>query len=104
MPALVLGWIGESVVAEIIHNIMITVGIPFTYQTAHTVAMPVAFLTITILHIVFGELAPKSLAIQRSADVALGIAIPLRIFYLIFKPFIWLLNSLANGLIGLPRN
>lgn len=101
LASLGLGWVGESVVAGIIHNIMMALGIPFTYQTAHTVALPVAFITITIMHIVFGELAPKSLAIQKASDIVLGIAFPLRIFYLIFRPFIWLLNTLANKMIGL---
>jgi len=63
---------------------------------AHKIALPVAFLIITILHIVFGELAPKSLAIQRSVRTTLFIAYPLQFFFIIFRPFIWVLNGIAN--------
>jgi hypothetical protein len=55
-----------------------------------------AFAIITVLHIVFGELAPKSLAIQRPIGTTMGIALPLHFFYLVFRPFIWLLNGFAN--------
>src|SRR5690606_25735495 len=63
---------------------------------AHSLAIPVAFILITILHIVFGELAPKSLAIRHPANTTFTIAWPLRVFYFVFRPFIWLLNSFAN--------
>ncbi|RZK89094.1 MAG: HlyC/CorC family transporter, partial [Pedobacter sp.] len=55
----------------------------------------VAFSLITIMHIVFGELAPKSFAIQRPVATTLFVSVPLQIFYVVFKPFIWTLNSLA---------
>jgi CBS domain containing-hemolysin-like protein len=51
---------------------------------------------ITVLHIVFGELAPKSLAIQRSVRTVMTIAVPLRFFFVVFRPFIWFLNGFAN--------
>jgi CBS domain containing-hemolysin-like protein len=60
-----------------------------------------AFITITVLHIVLGELAPKNMAIQQAERVSLIIALPLRIFYLVFKPFIWLLNATANAFVNL---
>jgi CBS domain containing-hemolysin-like protein len=63
--------------------------------------LPVAFITITMLHIVFGELAPKSIAIQRAEQTTLAISIPLRFFYIIFSPFIWILNSTANLILRL---
>lgn len=68
---------------------------------AHSLAIPVAFILITILHIVFGELAPKSLAIRHPANTTFTIAWPLRIFYFVFRPFIWLLNSFANFILRL---
>jgi magnesium and cobalt exporter, CNNM family len=64
-----------------------------------TVSFVLAFSTITILHIVLGELAPKSLAIRRAVPTALWISGPLHFFYLVFTPAIWLLNGLANGLL-----
>ncbi len=99
-----LGWIGESVVATIIFDIIHLFGLNISSEVIHSISLPTAFATITFLHIVFGELAPKSLAIQRSEQVSLLVSLPLRIFYFIFKPIIWSLNSIANlfvRLIGL---
>lgn len=99
LASLGLGWIGESVVSEIIIDFMMFFNVEVNPELAHKIALPLAFATITFLHIVFGELAPKSLAIQRSEQVTMAVSIPLRIFYLIFKPFIWSLNSFANAMV-----
>ncbi|WP_439880356.1 hemolysin family protein [Pontibacter sp. MBLB2868] len=96
LASLGLGWIGESVVAQLVINILHFFGFTGGEELAHTIALPISFAIITVLHIVFGELAPKSLAIQRSESTALAIAYPLRFFYVVFKPFIWMLNGLAN--------
>lgn len=96
LASLGLGWIGEPVVSVLIENLMRLLGIEISADLAHDIALPVAFAIITILHIVFGELAPKSVAIQRSEQTTLIIAYPLRLFYIIFKPFIWFLNGIAN--------
>jgi CBS domain containing-hemolysin-like protein len=58
--------------------------------------LPVGFLFITILHIVFGELAPKSIAIRKAESTTLAVSYPLYWFYIVFSPFIWLMNSLSN--------
>jgi CBS domain containing-hemolysin-like protein len=99
LASLGLGWIGESVVAKLIIDAIALLGFEMPHELAHQIALPIAFLTITVLHIVFGELAPKSLAIQRSESVSMIIAIPLKLFYQIFRPFIWLLNGFANRFI-----
>jgi CBS domain containing-hemolysin-like protein len=96
LASLGLGWIGEPVVSKIIINIMDLMGFASNPELAHQIALPVAFIIITILHIVFGELAPKSLAIQRSQKTTLFIAYPLQFFFIIFRPFIWILNGIAN--------
>lgn len=96
LASLALGWIGESVVAEIVLNIVHLLGLNISDVLAHQIAVPIAFAVITILHIVFGELAPKSLAIQRPENITMIVAYPLRGFYIVFKPFIWMLNGLAN--------
>ena len=96
LASLGLGWIGEPVVSKIIINIMDLMGFASNPELAHKIALPVAFIIITILHIVFGELAPKSLAIQRSQKTTLFIAYPLQFFFIIFRPFIWILNGIAN--------
>jgi CBS domain containing-hemolysin-like protein len=67
----------------------------------HTVGFALAFAIITVLHIVFGELAPKSLALQRPEATVLRVAGPIHIFYLAFRPIIVLLNSIGNGVVRL---
>ncbi|AKQ46374.1 hemolysins-related protein containing CBS domains [Rufibacter radiotolerans] len=96
LASLGLGWIGEGVVSEIIIEIMHAMGIAPDPVLAHKIALPISFAVITVLHIVFGELAPKSLAIQRPESTALAVAIPLRIVYYVLLPFIWVLNGFSN--------
>ncbi|MEY3312357.1 MAG: hypothetical protein RL348_1706 [Bacteroidota bacterium] len=99
LASLALGWIGEEVVATIVEKAILALGLDWISINPHSIAFPLAFIIITFLHIVIGELAPKSLALQRSESVALGIALPLRAFFIVFKPFIWILNTLANILL-----
>jgi len=101
LASLGLGWIGEKVVANMILKIFEVLHLQLSMEAAHRVALPVAFITITILHIVFGELAPKSLAIRYPTSTTFTVAWPLRIFYFVFRPFIWLLNGLANFILRL---
>lgn len=96
LASLGLGWIGEPVVSKMILGLMDLLDLSISPEWAHSIALPIAFVIITILHIVFGELAPKSLAIQRSEQTTLAIAYPLRAFYWLCRPFIWVLNGIAN--------
>lgn len=96
LASLGLGWIGEPVVSKVIINLMNLIGVAISPELAHDIALPIAFIFITMLHIVFGELAPKSLAIQRSEKTTLFITYPLQLFFILFRPFIWLLNGIAN--------
>lgn len=96
LASLGLGWIGEPVVAEAIIDVLSWLSITIPADYAHQLALPVAFVLITIMHIVFGELAPKTMAIQKPERVSLYVSYPLKAFYIVFKPFIWLLNSIAN--------
>lgn len=96
LASLALGWVGEPFIA---HNIVEPLLAHFGMHdpaTIKTVSVAVAFSIITFLHIVFGELAPKSLAIQYPLKTSLGVAFPLIIFHKIFFPFIWSLNGTAN--------
>ena len=99
LASLGLGWIGEPVVSKIILNIASLTNLGISPELAHDIALPLAFICITILHIVFGELAPKSIAIQRSQRTVLIIALPLQFFFYVFRPFIWMLNGTANLLL-----
>ncbi|MEO7992177.1 MAG: hemolysin family protein [Chryseolinea sp.] len=96
LASLGLGWVGEDVVSKIILNSIHGLGFELTEEMAHRIALPIAFAVLTVAHIVFGELAPKSLAIRYPTSTTLFLSIPLRIFYFIFRPFIRLLNGFAN--------
>jgi CBS domain containing-hemolysin-like protein len=101
IASLGLGWIGEAVVANIIIATMEFAGFQLDAETAHSIAIPIAFALITILHIVFGELAPKSIAIQRPESTTLWLAGPLNVFYWVFRPFIFVLNGFSNFILRL---
>lgn len=96
LASLGLGWVGEDVVSKIILSVISGLGLTITEAMAHRIAIPVAFVTLTILHIVFGELAPKSIAIRYPTPTTLAVSVPLQIFHFVFKPFISLLNGFAN--------
>jgi CBS domain containing-hemolysin-like protein len=95
LTSLGLGWIGEPFVGELVGPVLIALGMDQPALIS-TISFAIAFSFITFLHIVLGELAPKSLAIQRAQRVTLTIAQPLHLFFLIFRPIIWALNSTAN--------
>ncbi|MEC5144056.1 hemolysin family protein [Chitinophaga sp. 212800010-3] len=101
LASLGLGWVGESVMTEIVLLVMNKLGISISLAATHIIAVTVAFTLITIMHIVFGELAPKSVAIRKPLPTTLLVAIPLRITFYIFRPFIWMLNGLANSILRL---
>ncbi len=98
LASLGLGWVGEPFVAKRITPLLAHWGITDP-TTIHSIAFIVAFVSITFLHIVFGEQGPKMLAIQRAKPVTLWAAAPLMIFYFAFYPLIWLLNESANRLL-----
>jgi CBS domain containing-hemolysin-like protein len=98
LASLGLGWVGEPFVAHRITPLLARWGITDS-TTVHSIAFVVAFVSITFLHIVFGEQGPKMLAIQRAKPVTLWTAAPLMIFYFTFYPLIWLLNESANRLL-----
>lgn len=95
LASLALGWTGEPFLAKMIQPFFYLAGV--TSETViRTVSVALAFSIITFLHIVLGELAPKSLAIRKSVPTTLWIARPLALFYLLFRPAIWFLNGAAN--------
>lgn len=96
LASLGLGWVGEEVMTDLVSRFFIFIQVDMSSSTATNIGHVLAFAIITVLHIVFGELAPKSLAIQRPIGTTMGIALPLHFFYLLFRPFIWLLNGFAN--------
>lgn len=96
LASLGLGWVGEEVMTHIIKKSFALFNLNITEKAAESASIPVAFGIITVLHIVFGELAPKSLAIRYPTRTTFFVALPLRIFYFIGRPVIWVLNGFAN--------
>ena len=95
LASLALGWIGEDVVNKLVLQVMAKMGYTIDAGASHAISIPIAFSFITILHIVLGEQVPKTAAIRKPLPTTLFIAIPLRIFYVLFLPFIWMLNGLS---------
>jgi CBS domain containing-hemolysin-like protein len=81
LASLGLGWIGEPVVSKILIAVFHAMGLNVPDETAHQIALPVAFALITVLHIVFGELAPKSIAIRKPEETTLFVSWPMRAFF-----------------------
>ncbi len=100
ISSLGLGWIGEPVTARILEPAFDFLKIE-NLKTMHTISLTAGFILITFLHIILGELAPKSLAIRHPKATTLFVALPLNIFYLIFKPAILILNGAANQILKL---
>ncbi len=101
LASLGLGWIGEAVVADIVISVLHVFGVELAPDIAHQVALPISFAVITFLHIVFGELMPKSLAIQYSENMTLAVTYPMKVFYWLFRVPIYLLNGFSNYLLRL---
>lgn len=94
LASLGLGWIGEPAFARVVEPLLAALGLD-SAQLIHGISFFFAFFTISYLHIVVGELAPKSLAIRRSEAIAVWTAPPLYAFYWGMYPAIWVLNHSA---------
>jgi CBS domain containing-hemolysin-like protein len=97
LASLGLGWLGEPAFAHVIEPALESIGLGESSATLTAVVL--AFAIITVLHVVVGELAPKTVAIQRAEPTALSIARPLEWFRWVFSPFIFLLNGAGNALV-----
>ena len=103
LASLALGWIGEEFLEQMLEPFFGVVGV-HSHAVITAIAVALAFFGITFLHIVFGELAPKYIAIANPLPVALRLVRPLGGFYVLFKPVIWLLHKSSNFLLrGLLR-
>ena len=96
LASLALGWVGEQFLATILQPAFILVGI-HSHALVHAVSITLAFTGITFLHIIFGEQAPKYIAIANPLPMSLALVRPLHLFYTIFKPAIWLIHKSAHG-------
>lgn len=97
LASLALGWVGEPAIAHFLEPFFNSY-LPdsFSVISAHGFAIAIAFTIITFLHIVLGELAPKTIALQKAELTSLFIIAPLTLFATVFKPFVWILNGAGN--------
>ena len=93
LASLGLGWIGEPAFARLLDEPLEEMG--FSETAVHGISFAVAFSIISFLHIVLGELAPKSMAIRVTEPTSIWVSVPLWAFYWVMYPFIWLLNGTA---------
>ncbi|WP_028219547.1 hemolysin family protein [Paraburkholderia oxyphila] len=100
LASLGLGWIGEPAFAQLLEPVFDLVGVR-SPELIHGISLVFAFTAISFLHIVVGELAPKSLAIREAEKISLWAAAPLYGFYWTMYPAIWALNSSANAVLRL---
>jgi CBS domain containing-hemolysin-like protein len=97
MASLGLGWVGEPVLVSIIQPAFRFLPATLAEATVHSIAVAIAFAVVTALHITFGELAPKTIALERAEATALLVVRPTEIFMTVFWPFIRLLNGAGRA-------
>ena len=97
--SLTLGWIGEPMVAHFVEGFPFLHQVPHAMLYAHTIAIVVAFGLITCMHVILGELVPKSLALQRAEQVALTVAAPMEVFLTLTRPVIFLMSKAAGSVL-----
>ncbi|MEK6449736.1 MULTISPECIES: hemolysin family protein [Priestia] len=99
VTAMGLGWLGEPTVARMLNPLFIRW--EFNDSLTHILSLGIAFIIMTYLHVVVGELAPKTFSIQKSEAVTLLFAPSIIVFYKVMYPFIWVLNGSARILVGM---
>ena len=103
ISSLGIGWVGESTLARLIHPIFQFLPSKMDTIATHTVSVTIAFVLITVLHVVIGELMPKSIALQYPDKTTLFVAKPMFVITRLFAPMIAILNGLGNFLLKLCR-
>src|SRR4051812_42095216 len=101
MASLGLGWIGEPALASMIQPLFQWLPTAIAETTAHSISVAIAFAIVTALHIVLGELAPKTIALEKPEQTALLVVKPTELFMRAFHPFIRLLNSTGRAVVTL---
>ncbi|MFY9742304.1 MAG: hemolysin family protein [Candidatus Sulfotelmatobacter sp.] len=93
MVSLTLGWIGEPMVASLVGNLQFLHKVPHAAIYAHGIAIAIAFSLITYLHVLLGELVPKTLALQRAEQIALAVAAPMEGFLTLTRPVLYFMRQ-----------
>ena len=100
LASLGLGWIGEPAIESLVSRAVVSVTGREVHGALHVAAIAVAFGALTFGHVLFGELVPKLVAIQRSEKTAIGVAMPLHVVYVAFRPRLWVLERATKLLLG----
>src|SRR5882724_10779111 len=95
--SLTLGWVGEPLLAQMMLGPVRDV--PHASVYAHGIAIAISFVLITFLHVILGELVPKSLALQRAEQVALAVAGPMDVFLTLTRPLLFVMSRAAGGVL-----
>jgi putative hemolysin len=98
MVSLTLGWIGEPMVARLVEQVRWVHQVPHAAVYAHGIAFAIAFSLITYMHVILGELVPKTLALQRAEHIALAVAAPMEAFLTLTRPFLFFMRR-SGGLV-----
>ena len=98
MVSLTLGWIGEPMVARLVEGFQFVHKVPHAAVYAHGIAIVIAFSFITYLHVLLGELVPKTLALQRSEQIALAVAAPMEAFLTVARPLLFFMRR-SGGMV-----
>lgn len=98
-----LGWVGESTLAAMLYPLFNFIPHQFQIIAVHSVATTCAFILITVLHVVIGELVPKSIALQYPEKTSLFIALPMKLISKVFDPFITMLNGFGHIILKVLR-
>ena len=98
MVSLTLGWIGEPMVARLVEACSFVQRVPHAAVYAHTIAIAIAFSLITYMHVILGELVPKTLALQRAEQIALAVAAPMEAFLTLTRPLLFFMRR-SGGLV-----
>lgn len=99
ITALGLGWLGEPTVEKLLRPLFVNLNI--NESVSHILSFGIAFAVVTFLHVVIGELAPKTAAIQKAETITLAFSVPIIWFYRLMYPFIWFLNGSARVIAGM---
>ncbi len=100
LASIALGMVAEPLVAQLVQPLMKSMGV-YDEAILASFSIGLSFTLVTFLHVVLGELTPKSLAIRKSLSTTLFVSGPLQFFYTLFRPAIWVLNGTANRLLKL---
>ena len=103
LTALGLGAIGEPTLAHQLSRLFVTLPSPLHAIATHAVATVVAFILITFLEVVIGEMVPKNLALTRPEGIALAVAAPLRTFVAVLRPLIWLIERSSRAVLSMAK-